>query len=140
MRRQSLCTSANKFIVDNFEVNKLKMKMKCDTKLNYNHSGAHRQSSWDRALQAYTCIQEVELFHSPLCTFPARGELASREFSDPRTQGRSQFSHQGHSKVEPLRRAQTTEVKSIWNKVLWAYIYIQKVGLFHSSLCHSQEC
>jgi hypothetical protein len=38
--------------------------------------------------------QEAELILSPLCTFPARGELASRECSDPGMQVRSPFSLQ----------------------------------------------
>ena len=60
------------------------------------HSEAHRlqkqQKSWDWVLQAYICRQEVELIHSPLCTFPARGELASRECSHHRSQVRLPFS------------------------------------------------
>ena len=47
------------------------------------HSGTHgpqeQQSNWDRLLWAYICTQEVELILSPLCTFPARGKLASRK-------------------------------------------------------------
>jgi hypothetical protein len=49
---------------------------------------------WDRHLLAYICSQEVELILSLLCTFPARGELASRECSDPGTQGLWPFSLQ----------------------------------------------
>ena len=51
----------------------------------------------------------MELVLSLLCTFPARGELASRECSDPRTQVRSPFSFQELSKAHPLRSAQAAE-------------------------------
>ena len=53
--------------------------------------------------------QEVKLMLSPLCTFPARGELHSTECSDPKTQGRSPFSLLCLSKAGSLRRAQTAE-------------------------------
>jgi hypothetical protein len=59
------------------------------------HSGKHRlqkqQSCWDRVLRAYICSQEVGLILSPLCTFPARGELASRKSLIPGTEIRSPF-------------------------------------------------
>ena len=46
-------------------------------------SGEHRpqkqQNFRDRVLWAYICTQEVGMILSPLCTFPARGELASRK-------------------------------------------------------------
>jgi hypothetical protein len=37
-------------------------------------------------------VNQIETKKTPLCTFPARGELASRECSDPRTQERLPFS------------------------------------------------
>ena len=59
--------------------------------LRWVRSGEHRpqkqHSFWDGVLWAYIYSQEVELILSPLCTFPAKGELAFRECSDPRTQG-----------------------------------------------------
>jgi hypothetical protein len=45
------------------------------------------ENIWDRALLAYICSQDMELVLSPLCTFPARGELVSRKHSDPRDSG-----------------------------------------------------
>jgi hypothetical protein len=64
--------------------------------LRWVHSGEHtpqkQQSSWDRVLWAYICSQEVEMILSPLCTFPARGEIASWECSDTKTQRSSLFS------------------------------------------------
>ena len=50
------------------------------------HSRSNR-GSWTQSYGALILSQEVELILSPLCTFPARGELASRECSDPGTQG-----------------------------------------------------
>jgi hypothetical protein len=51
--------------------------------IRWGHSGAHRpqkqQSSCDRVLQAFICPQEIGLSPSPLCTFPARGEIASKK-------------------------------------------------------------
>ena len=52
----------------------------------------------------------MELILSSLCTFPARGELASRECSDPGIEGRHPFSLQRVSKVGQLRRPQATEL------------------------------
>jgi hypothetical protein len=37
-------------------------------------------------LQSNVCIQEMELILGPLCIFPGREELASRECSDPQPQ------------------------------------------------------
>ena len=51
------------------------------------HRLQKQQSFWDRVLQAYICSQKVGLILSPLCTFPARRELASRECSDPQDSG-----------------------------------------------------
>jgi hypothetical protein len=51
--------------------------------LRWIHAGEHspqkKQSLWNRVLLAYIRSQEVQLILSPLCTFPARGELAPRE-------------------------------------------------------------
>ena len=44
------------------------------------------RASWTGSLQAFILIQEAELRPRPLGTFPARGESASREGSDSRTQ------------------------------------------------------
>jgi hypothetical protein len=51
------------------------------------HMG-HRSNRafWTGSLWAFILSQEAELILRPLCTFPAREELASREGSDPRTQ------------------------------------------------------
>jgi hypothetical protein len=43
-------------------------------------------ASWTRSLQAFILSQEAELRSRSLGTFFARGELASRERSDPRNQ------------------------------------------------------
>ena len=50
---------------------------------------------------------------SPLCTFPARGELASRECSGPETQVRLLFSLWCLSKAGPLRSAQAAEATEL---------------------------
>jgi hypothetical protein len=76
--------------------------------------GEHRlkkeQSFSDMVLLwAYIRMQKVELNLSPLCTLPARGELAYRECPDPRTQVTSPFSLQCISKVDPLRRVEATQ-------------------------------
>jgi hypothetical protein len=58
------------------------------------------------SLQASICSQEVEMLLSPLCTIPARAELASRECSDNlRLRGDLHFL----SRVGPLRSAQAAE-------------------------------
>ena len=44
------------------------------------------RASWTGSLQAFILSQETELRPRTLDTFPARGELASREGSDPRNQ------------------------------------------------------
>ena len=44
------------------------------------------RASWTGSLQAFILSQEAELRPRPLGTFLARGELASREGSDPRNQ------------------------------------------------------
>jgi hypothetical protein len=41
------------------------------------------RASWTGSLSAFIFSQEVELIVRPLCTFPARGELASTECSVP---------------------------------------------------------
>ena len=46
----------------------------------------NNKASWTRSFQAFILSQEAELRPRTLGTFPARGELASREGSDPRTQ------------------------------------------------------
>ena len=46
--------------------------------------GRSNRASWTGSLQAFIFSQEAELRPRPLGTFPARGELASREGSDPR--------------------------------------------------------
>ena len=48
--------------------------------------GRSNRASWTGSIWAFILSQETELRHRPLGTFPARGELASREGSDPRTQ------------------------------------------------------
>jgi hypothetical protein len=118
--------------------------------LRWVHSEEHRpqkqQSFWDRVLRAYICSQEVEPILSPLCTFPARGELASRECSDPETQVRLLFSLWCLSKAGPLRSAQAAEAAGTAS--FGAYICSQDVGLFCNPLCTglarrelvSQEC
>jgi hypothetical protein len=47
------------------------------------------RASWTGALRAFIFSQEAELSSSPLCTFPARGELAYRECSDHWDSGES---------------------------------------------------
>jgi hypothetical protein len=42
--------------------------------------------SWTGSLQAFILSQEADLRPRPMGTFPTRGESASREGSDPRTQ------------------------------------------------------
>ena len=64
-------------------------------------------------LCAYICSQEVEVILSPLCTFPVRGELASRECSDRGTQVISTFYLQCLSKVGPCRRAWATKATEL---------------------------
>ena len=44
------------------------------------------RASWTGSFQAFILSQETELRPRPLDTFPARGELASKEGSDPRNQ------------------------------------------------------
>lgn len=44
------------------------------------------RSSWTGSLRAFILSQEVELRPRPQGTFLARGELAYRDGSDPRTQ------------------------------------------------------
>jgi hypothetical protein len=44
------------------------------------------RASWSGSHRAFILIQEAELRPIPLGTFLARGELAYRESSDPRTQ------------------------------------------------------
>jgi hypothetical protein len=58
------------------------------------HTGepvGHRSNttSWTVSLQSFIFSQEVQLSSRPLCTFPARGELACREFSDHWDSGES---------------------------------------------------
>ena len=48
--------------------------------------GRSNRASWTGSLRAFILIQETELRPRPLGTFPARGELDSREGSDPGTQ------------------------------------------------------
>jgi hypothetical protein len=55
------------------------------------HAGEHvgsrsNRGSWTGSFWASILSQETELRPRPLDTFPARGELASREGSDPRNQ------------------------------------------------------
>jgi hypothetical protein len=102
-------------------------------------SGAHRvqkwQRVWDRALWAYTCTQEVGLILSPLCTFPAIGELASRKCLTLELRWQCHFLsgdslRQVHSGTHRSKKWQSS-----WDRALWAYICTQEVGLFHSPLC-----
>jgi hypothetical protein len=72
--------------------------------------GLERKSFLHMVLQVFILSQEVELILNPLYTFPARGELASRECSDPGTQVRSPFSFQHLSKAGLLRRAQAMKL------------------------------
>ena len=114
------------------------------------HRQQKLQSFWDMVLQAYICGQKVELILGPLCTFPARGELASRECSDHRNQGGGDCHflscdslRQVHSGVYKLQKQQNS-----WGRFLSAYFCSQEVGLFCSPLCTgiawrkliSQEC
>ena len=48
--------------------------------------GRSNRASWAGSLQAFILSQETELRPRSLGTFPARGESASREGSDPRIQ------------------------------------------------------
>ena len=48
--------------------------------------GRSNRASWTGSLPAFILSQEAELRPRPLGTFLARGELAYREGSDPRTQ------------------------------------------------------
>jgi hypothetical protein len=48
--------------------------------------GRSNRASWTGSIWAFILSQETELRHRPLGTFPARGELASREGSDLKTQ------------------------------------------------------
>ena len=51
------------------------------------HMGSRsNKASWTGSLWAFILNQEAEVRLRPQGTFPARGELASREGSDPRTQ------------------------------------------------------
>jgi hypothetical protein len=91
-----------------------------------------QQSFLDIVLQTFILSQEVKLILGPLCTFPARGEFASRECSDPGTQVRSQFSLWCLSEVGPLRRAKISELLGQGPRGIHlpgAYIH-QEVGLF----------
>ena len=65
--------------------------------VNGEHEGDRsKRASWTGFLQAFILSQEVELRPRPLGTFLARGELAYREVSDPRTQEVDQSSTSGH--------------------------------------------
>ena len=44
------------------------------------------RASWTGSLRSFILSQETELRSRPMDTFPARGESASREGSDPRNQ------------------------------------------------------
>jgi hypothetical protein len=48
--------------------------------------GRSNRASWTGSLWAFILSQEAELRPIPLSTFPVRGESASREGYDPRTQ------------------------------------------------------
>jgi hypothetical protein len=90
-------------------------------------------------LLANILSQEVEMILCPLCTFPSREKLASRECSDPWTQGRLQFSLQCLSKIVSSGEHRPQKKQSFWDTVLQAYICNQVVGLFQSSLS-CQKC
>jgi hypothetical protein len=65
---------------------------------------------------------ELGLFLSLLCTFCVRGELAFRECSDPRTQGRLPFLfHDSRRQVHPGAH-RTQKQQSSWDRVLGSYI------------------
>jgi hypothetical protein len=73
---------------------------------------------------------------SPLCTFHARGELTSRECSDPGTQMRSPFSLWCLYKASPLRKAQGAEATELLGKGLMG-LYLQPGGgTDHQSSVH----
>ena len=74
----------------------------------------------------------MELILSPLCTFPARGELASRECFDPGTQGRSQLSLHVSLRWLNSRGNRLQKQQRSWDRVLRAYVCSQDMGLF----CH----
>ena len=64
---------------------------------------------WTRFLRAFIFSQEAELRPRPLGTFPTRGESASREGSDPKTQVREPSLILGLSETSPHRRAHRPE-------------------------------
>jgi hypothetical protein len=73
------------------------------------HAGEHvgcrsNRASWTCLLWAFILSKEAELSPRPLYTFSTRGELASREGSDPGTQARSPSSFPGLSQTSLLRR------------------------------------
>jgi hypothetical protein len=93
------------------------------------------KASWSEAFQAFILSQEAELRHRPLCTFPARGELASREGSELGTQARAPSCIPGVSETSLCRRAGHRTNRASWTGTLWAFILSQEAELTSRPLC-----
>ena len=88
-------------------------------------------SSWEKVLSASICTQKLGLYHSPLCTGPARGELVSREGSDSQTQRQDlQFLSCDYLSLDHPGAHRAQELWSSWDSVFLSSICTQKLGLF----------
>ena len=91
-----------------------------------------KRASQKGSFRAFICSQEAELSPRLLCTFPARGESASREGSDPRTQVRLPSCIQGSLRDQSTWRAAGCRSN---RATFLAFIFSQDVELGSRPLC-----